>query len=370
MENNRYNLGYFLEYDFWNQAIKMLDCQLKGKSKAWNKKNKKVLLPLNFKYFDKISAEYEGIINKEKYFKERIANNFFYGLDKEFFIYEYQKSKSSFGLRNYYFFSYPLILVHYCIGIYLLKLSQKFMDEICKLNNDNQKCYEKSYYGGKLRFDFKNNSLLFNNAYERFYYLQHYKEFKMDIKKEMNDTSNKVVIKMDIANYYDNIDIRWLLYYLDECIDDETKWDLNFDEYTKDQISFFYEFIMKDKIGIPQSDNNIVSDFIGYLYLFFADMFIIDEIGRNIDVEQFKLIRYVDDIYIVLKYGEATSNVESFDYEELRKASVKVLSKTSDLLYYKFGLKLNNKTKIYLVEKEEEKKEFLKNFKKVSVDRV
>ncbi len=127
---------------------------------------------------------------------------------------------------------------------------------------------------------------------------------------------------------------------------------------------------MKDKIGIPQSDNNIVSDFIGYLYLFFADMFIIDEIGRNIDVEQFKLIRYVDDIYIVLKYGEATSNVESFDYEELRKASVKVLSKTSDLLYYKFGLKLNNKTKIYLVEKEEEKKEFLKNFKKVSVDRV
>ncbi|MCG4586068.1 hypothetical protein L0P56_11245, partial [Anaerosalibacter bizertensis] len=80
---------------------------------------------------------------------------------------------------------------------------------------------------------------------------------------------------------------------------------------------------MRDKLGIPQSDNNIISDFIGYLYLLFADMTISDEI-RDEKIEYSKVIRYVDDIYIIIKYKD---NLD--EYEKLRENSMNILFQIS-----------------------------------------
>ena len=110
----RYNMGYFIDYGTWEQAVKLLDQQMDLR----NSKKIQIHNYLNFRYFNKVRAQYSGIIDSEEYFNKRIKNNFFYGLTNEFFTYEYGKSKDNFGIRNYFFISYPLMLVHYSIGIY------------------------------------------------------------------------------------------------------------------------------------------------------------------------------------------------------------------------------------------------------------
>lgn len=351
---NRYSLGYFINYNIWEQAIKLLNLQIEERNKDGIILNNK----LNFKYFARIRTQYEGIIDSNDYFEQRIKNNLFYGLSNEFFTYEYGKSKKNFGIRNYFFISYPLVTVHYSIGIYLLMLSQEFIDRIRFSHKNNSKYKIKSYYGGDLRI--KKKALLFDNSYKRLFYKEHYDNFKDDIKKETEKSQNKVILKIDIENYYDNISVKKLCYFLNKYIDSISQQKLKFDEYTIDQICFFYEFIMRDKLGIPQSDNNIISDFIGYLYLLFADMTISDEI-RDEKIEYSKVIRYVDDIYIIIKYKD---NLD--EYEKLRENSMNILFQISDLLYYKFGLKINSKTRVLLVDNKDEKEELLNELKKTS----
>ena len=341
-----FELGYFINFELWKEAINLANFQIEQKqfNKHYN--------TLNLIYFEEIINNYEDIIDDRDYFENRVINNLFYGLNDEFFAYEYAIPKTYFGIRKYYFFSYPLRIVHFSIGLYLLKLSQEFISSFIKSNK-----HIKSFYGGDLKF--QNDKLVLKS--EDIYYRPHYKKYKRVLNNEIENSENKVAVRLDIENYFDNLSLKKLLNFLDDGIKHSVKMELKFDTSTMELINFFYKYITGSEKGIPQSDNNIISSFIGYLYLCFADLLIDDEINETIDeVEQYKIIRYMDDIFIILEF----SNNKSEDFKNLH--TFELASSISDLLYEKFDLRVNGKTKLFMLDKEEDKEKFNKELKSVS----
>lgn len=113
-------LGYFISYDTWLEAKRLLDFQIN------NKKTSKHYNTLNFFYFASLADKTKKLMSK-CYYQDKINNNLFYALENEFFYYKYTLPKEGIGLRRFFFFSYPMAVLYYSIGIYLLKVTQQFI---------------------------------------------------------------------------------------------------------------------------------------------------------------------------------------------------------------------------------------------------
>lgn len=293
-------------------------------------------------------------LNKKKYFNHRVANNLFYGLEDEFAIYSYPIPKSNLGLRNYKFFTYPMRVLYYSIALYLLHLSQELVQEYYSSHKHIQ-----ADYGGKLLFDSHNNLIL---NYNSIWYKPHYKRFRSAVRREIkDDLEHKIVIHVDIQNYYDEISIPILLNFLSENVKPSIQRELRFDAISQAQIATFFEFMANGKLGIPQSDNDVTSSYIGYLYLVFGDLLLDQEICRNNDVlKSHKIIRYMDDLYISLTFKEEITHSKREIYINSLSARI------ADCLYDRLGLRLNTKTRLFWLSKTEDANELLRNLKKVS----
>lgn len=339
-------LGYFLDFDLWQQAKKLLDFQIKqmDKNQHYN--------TLSMFYYKQVASRGTAL-DTQKYFKQRVANNLFYGLEREFAVYDYVIPKSHLGLRNYKFFTYPMRILYYSFGLYLLKLSQELLQGYVN-KNERLKCY----YGGNLNFT--DNRLVIK--YETTFYKNYYKSFKKDIRQQINnDADNKLVIKLDIQNYFDNVDILVLLDKIDRFSKPSLKEELRFDTSTKEQIKFYFNFISSNKGGIPQSDNDIISGLLGHIYLIFSDLVIDTEICKYSNLIEFhKIIRFVDDIFIIINFSTNT------DKQQQESITDYITSRISDILHYELGLKLNTKTRLYWLNNPSQKEEILKVLKKVS----
>lgn len=348
--------GYFLTFETWMSAKKLLDYQInsKARSKTYN--------TLNFYYFDKIKNK-TSKTGQKTYFKERISNNLFYGLEREFFFHKYTIPKTGIGLRNYCFFSYPMQQVMYAFGLYLLKVSQQYL--ISKKNVNI-----KSYYGGDLKFNISTDELILNKKTTLYY--SHYKNFKNDLLNETKNPYNKVVLRLDIQNYFDNISVGKLLNLLEQNIRPSEIKIHKFDSSTREQIEFYYRYIGNGRDNIPQSDNNIISSFISHLYLTFGDLIIEDSILGLVSEYDiligFKIIRYVDDIYIFLDFKEIT--VFKLEYtEDTRNSFIyQLLNKIADEFYQQLNLRFNGKAELFRINISDEKEKLLDLIKKVSED--
>ena len=345
--NSKSSLGYFLNHKIWKDA-----CELEN-NKIEYMNNNMHFCTLNIDYFNKLGKSRRDKISKKNYFENRIANNLFYGLGNEFFIEEYAYPKKIYGIRNYKFISYSMNCIHNSIGLYILKISDDFIR-----NYYNKIQSISSEYGGNITYNDKQISFSKNNLY----YLKHHEKYKKNLLKYIDD--DKVVIRIDIQNYFNDIKIIKLLELLD-CIaikpSDKIKY--KFDETTKKEIETFYKFIMKDEKGIPIIDNGIISNFIGHLFLCFLDLEI-DELMKERGYSDYKIIRYMDDIHIV--FNPKTSIVEGDNNKSAWKESIDVLSKLKDIIYYKFGLYINSKTRVYLLWEQKEKVKFLEDSKYIS----
>ncbi|WP_373530379.1 AbiA family abortive infection protein [Nostoc sp.] len=347
MQNfNSSQLGHFLDFTFWQQAKKLLDFQIQQmeKNKHYN--------TLSMFYYKQI-VPLTIALETEDYFNQRVASNLFYGLNREFAFHDYVIPKTCLGLRNQKFFTYPMRVLYYSIGLYLLKLSQKSLQDYVK-NHKHLKCY----YGGNLHFEDK--SLVINH--ETTFYQNYYKQFKKQVRMQANnDIDNKLVIKLDIQNYFDHVSVPILLQQLDRFVKPSVKETLSFDASTKEQINFYFNYISENKGGIPQADNDIISGFLGHLYLLCSDLVIDTEICKYRDfLKEYHIIRYVDDTFIVINFLETT--------EKQQKETItdSLTSQISDVLHYHSGLRLNTKTRLYWLSDLEHKKELLKDLKKVS----
>ncbi|WP_414550706.1 AbiA family abortive infection protein [Anabaena sp. CCY 0017] len=344
--SSKTQLGYFIDFDLWQDALDLLNFQVK------QKKSNRHFNTLSMFYYENLDV---NCLNHaaQDYFNIKISSSLFYGLKKEFSVLSYVIPKPGLGLRDYKFFTYPMRVVYYAVGLYLLKLSEEFLIETYKKVESIE-----SFYGGKLNY--KSGKLQFTS--KNIYYRSFHEEFKLRIKEETKlETENKVVLKLDIENYFNELSISRLMHLLSRFVKPSIQAKLAYDVFTKEQIIFLFQFISNGNSGIPQSDNNIISSFIGYLYLVFGDLFIDDIIikHRNI-IESHKIIRYTDDIYISIMFKH---NINKKDQGLFVHS---IASQIAEVLYGELGLKLNLKTRLYRLSKKAEREELLKNIRKTS----
>lgn len=349
MTNSRKTqLGYFINFDLWQDALDLLGFQVQQRDKN--------------KHFNTLSMFYYGKLNtscltdndsKRKYFDTKIRSSLFYGLKKEFAVFPYVIPKPGLGLRDYKFFTYPMRVVYYTVGLYLLKLSQEFLTETYKKIENIS-----SFYGGNLHY--KDGKLQLKS--QNIYYRNFHEEFKSKIKEEIDSNDqNKIMLKLDIENYFNELSIPILLQLLDSYIKPSTRENLTYDLFTKEQINCLFQFISNGKPGIPQSDNSIMSGFIGYLYLVFGDLLIDNILVDNREfIDSYKIIRYVDDLYISITFKS------DFDSKFQGSLTHSISAQIAEVLYTKLSLKLNLKTRLYRLAKEEEREELLQKIRKIS----
>jgi AbiA family abortive infection protein len=348
--------GYFLTFELWTSAKKLLDYQIKDKPKY------KTYNTLNFYYFEKVKT-LTNKVGEKTYYKERVSNNLFYALEREFYFHKYTVPKTGIGLRTYCFFSYPMQQLMYAFGLYLLRTAQQFL--IDKKSNKIT-----SFYGGDLKFDEGTKELVLNKDTTLYY--KHYHSFKKELINATKDPNEKIFLRLDIQNYFDNISIAKLLDLIETNIKPGDLKIYNFDSSTKEQIEFYYRFLSNGIDNIPQSDNNIISNFISHLYLTFGDFIIEDAIielnNEYKIVIDYKIIRYVDDIYISLDF-------KPFDIFELQYTNdtrngfiYQLLNKIADEFYKQLNLRFNGKAELFRIGTVEEKLKLLDLIKKVSED--
>jgi AbiA family abortive infection protein len=348
MAGGNSNLGHFLTFSLWEQALALLNFQV-----ACQEDNR-YFKTLSMIYYKELDSSVEALETKE-YFEDKVASNLFYGLEKEFAVHPYTIPKSRLGLRNYKFFTYPMRALYYAIGIYLLNLSQDFLDNFV---NAKARHRVRSFYGGKLRFE--GDELKFNS--NSVYFRTFYKKFRNRVRHQISgEVDRKMVIRLDIQNFFDEISIPILLDLLDAYIKPSQKANLSFDANTREQISFFFRFIANGGKGIPQSDCSIVSSFLGYLYLVFGDLFIEEELRKHDGiVDGYLFTRYVDDMFISITFKDEVSSHRREQYV------VSLGSRIADILYRKLGLRLNPKTRFFCLEDEEQLRALRSSLKKVS----
>lgn len=321
------NIGLFGNYDLWKNATNLINFQVKQKQKN------KHFQTLQMKYFENLDETYINLVQTEDYYNKRIHNSFFYGNPEEFFIYDFPKPKSYFKVRNNKFPSYVLLGVHNMIGLYLLKVAENYIENF---NNKNPNIH--SFYGGNLKF--QDNDLILNS--DRIFYSSHYKKFRSLLENEKKNEKN-IIIRIDIENYFNSISVKKLLNKIPEYVTKEKILINKFNLETRKTIEFFYKFISSKEEGIPIMENGIISNFLGNLYLMFAEIEILDVIKEKYStyLESYKIIRYVDDIFFSLEFKEPITKEKKGLY------SLKILSDISDLLYQDYDLKLNDKTKVF-----------------------
>lgn len=249
--------------------------------------------------------------------------------------------------------------VYYLVGLYLLRVSEDFGKYVSQIEEIH------SFYGGNLAYD-GGDSLPLSSS--RVYYKRHYNRFRKAVMGEIDKQDiDTICFRLDISNYFDSIVISNLLNLLSAHINDSIEKDWKFDPNTIDQIRFFFEFLRDGKVGIPQTDNGIISDMIGHLYLIFGDFFIHDLLGKRIiekSIQEFQIYRYVDDMYLFIKLRP---NISA---EQRDSIATNISGQIADLLNKKLFLKCNTKAGYYRLSREEERKILRQTLKKVSPDEV
>lgn len=215
-----------------------------------------------------------------------------------------------------------------------------------------------SYYGGFLRFDGADLKL----DQRRIYFLDYYKQYKRDMRSQLHgkDVDDRVIIHIDIQNYYDSISIPILLDKIASYCKDSIQAQSLFDTSTKDAIVYLFRYLMSGNDGIPQADNDLVSSFVGFLYLVFADLLIEDQLQGESNLVDYRIIRYMDDIAISITFH---AGIERSTQEQIIES---LASRLADLLYYDLGLKLNAKTRMFWLGSKDDRSEYKKSLKKVS----
>lgn len=321
------SFGHFLDYKRWEEAICAIDKQIELM------KNGK----LHFKTMSNInygSNNYKEIKSK-KYFNKVISSGLFYAMRNHFYIENVPMPKSGSDVRKFRFMSYPLRCVHVAIGIYILSLSRDFRD-----NYYGGRSRLSSYYGGDLRLD--QTGSLASVSREALYFWPHYKEFAREVRDLFTSSRpGRVIVSLDISSYFDSLEVSHLLKRLYRYNKNSENRNHNFDIDTVSLISEFYDWVSGGDGGIPQTDNNVVSSFIGDLYMKIADLYADNVLRKNEYVEDYRIIRYVDDTYIYIEFNRGVSRY----YKE--KISYDIISKISEVIHEKMSLRVNSKSRLY-----------------------
>lgn len=320
-------MAKLIEFKHWQQAVRLLQFQIDRMEKG--NKHFRTLSMFLYRVFLKKNT----FVSTEEFFDTYIKSNLYFAMTKEFAVFKYGIPKGKLGNRNYRMLSVPLRLAHYAYGIYILDLTQEFLDETVR-----KRKRIKAFYGGELRLNARELIL----KADRVWFFDSYKRFQRSLKHSIKKTpgSRKVVFSFDVAAFYDRLSIQHLLRELEQVIPSSAKAYLNFTGRHPMEITEFYRYIM-DGVGIPQSDNDVISDFLGFLFLSLVDLSLEDLLQKFLSGQNFSIVRYVDDYYVVVDLPE------NLNTAEVGKLAKKMAEKISDLFHDRWQLSLNDKASVF-----------------------
>lgn len=297
MKNNNF---FGVRYDTWKTVCNLyLNCtqnhSLKSTFKCY----------LQSFPFSKITEEQKHIIESEEFFNDQIATGAILCNKSVLFRTENYITKNSGGFRNSYLISPFLYLIEQSIALEVFKRYKPLRDQNENIN---------VLYSG----NFEQNNIIYKNEYNEFakwntYYSDDYPVF----------------IKTDLSDYYSNLNINKLLELIQSRIEKK------FTPVQAKSIKDILTFCGKNKF--PLIENSVGSSYLAtVVYLDEIDTKLGEFINKLNSVEEYKLLRYVDDLYIWLKPVDSNNNLNE-EYCLIR-------SKYSSILH-DYGLTLNtNKT--------------------------
>lgn len=338
----------FPSQKYFDSAIKLINRQIELYSKSPD-------FSLNMEFFKK-RLDYSVLLNefdRKDFFEKKIQHQLFYWLEDEFYIHRYYIPKWITGVRKYAFLSYQTLVVYYAICLYICDLFEHIYSmetEVIAKILETQWCLYIHSSGNQIQKIGDFNKI----SYWAIRHNEHYKAIIKSIKKHTQVTSSKKhVLKIDIQNFFEDIEIPRLFEFIGENI--TLIQEKGFTQDRKEKINDFFKYL-SNNWWLIQSDANLASNTLADLYLVQFDFALIDFLRKN--KIQFKYHRYVDDIYLIFDDWTHISH-ESILYH--------ILPQIEELFYIQLWLRINSyKTKIWTIENEDNWKDFVRELKNIS----
>ncbi len=210
----------------------------------------------------KFCSNYKTITTKE-FFQNNILNGRFLTEEINYNICENYEIKKDGNFRNKVLIS-PILYLYYTALV--MEISKKYKQ---KRNENISVRYAGNYDNGEL----------------------HYRNQYYEFVNELQEQSNKynTYIKLDIKDFFEKIDINKMTVLLKNSISINEKEQMQFKE--------LISFIGNKKF--PQIDAGIASSYLATIvYLDIIDNKYYKQIKNILNTEEFKMIRYVDDLYV------------------------------------------------------------------------
>lgn len=339
-----YNIGNFLKVNHIEKAFELVNLQIEDDKFSFK--------TLEFEIYRKEQASKN--FDCQKFYDELIEKDILYNHNNSFFNIEYLIPKGVYGARIFNFLSFEMLILYYALGFYIFDLIKESY-EIIESKKDNRKNIS-TYYGGKINFINPKKSVL--------YYQSDYIDFNHKVSTQIEGILKKkkkaVIIKLDVQDYFKSIDLDILIKIIQEYAVPSNSKRQHFDSSTIEEIKNLFLFINKSLKGIPLFSQNIMSNFLSYLYLFELDNFV-----QNLSVsheDDFLYCRYVDDFYLIYKRNRGVKNNiigdEIFD----------ITTSISEFLHEHLGLKINElKTQAVIINDDTDFEKFIKKEKVISI---
>ena len=339
-----YNIGNFLKVIHIEKAFELINLQIEDDNFSFK--------TLEFEIYRKDQSTKN--FDCKKFYDDLVEKDILYNHNNVFFNIEYLIPKGVYGARIFNFLSFEMLILYYALGFYIFDLIKESYETI-ELKKDKRKNIS-TYYGGKINFNNPKKSIL--------YYQSDYIDFNHKVNTQIEDILKKrkkaVIIKLDIQDYFKSIDLEILLKIIQEYAVPSNSKRQHFDSSTIEEIKNLFLFINKSLKGIPLFSQNILSNFLSYLYLFELDNFV-----QNLNVsreDDFIYCRYVDDFYLIYKRNKGIKNNtigdEIFD----------ITTSISEFLHEQLGLKINElKTQAVIINDDDEFEKFIKKEKVISI---
>lgn len=285
---------YRIKYETWNEICKLV--------KKYSNKFGKFYFQL---YPIKYSKNYDSIMDLE-YFKKNILNGKFLTEENNYIICENYEIKEDGTFRHKVLIP-PILYIYYNAIVMEISNSYKI-----KRNSKISVRYAGNYEKRQL----------------------HYKEQYYEFTKELEELSLKydAFLKIDIKDFFENININKLTMLLKNSISMNEKEQMCFKE--------FVNYIGNNRF--PQIDGGIPSSYLAtVVYLDIVDNKYYKVIRNILNTEDFKMTRYVDDLYIFFNKKEFELNkLENrlvYEYTNLiHELDLNINMKKTHLKYSKF----------------------------------
>lgn len=326
-----FHLGHFLKLHHFEKAVILLKEQLKQTSPLYNN--------LDFSLYRQ--SEIDRIVVSE-FYNDYITKDSLYYFENKFYSKKYFGVQRAYKTREFHYLSISSLITYYALGMYVRELLDKkigLVEEIYKSKKIDV------FYGGKINFDNPKSSKIF--------YYEDYKEF-IGLKESLTkpvDGKVKYAISLDIKSFFYTIDHKILFDLIDSNCTPTLKQRLNFNELTKESIVTLLRFFQHNNLGLPVSNQNIISSFLSSIYFSRFDQYVADKYLHNTD---FSYIRYVDDFYLIFEEDSLTP------LEEVRQKIYDIENDFSEYLINKLNLSVSSsKCDRFCISDEDSQLEFL-----------